>query len=335
MDKEHFEIELRKAIDGKTKPVGALGIIESLAAQIARVQGSLLPTAETVTLTIFAADHGIASAGVSAYPQDVTRQMVLNFLADGAAANVFARSVGADVTVVDAGVAGVPLIAAGLIDRRIGPGTKNAIDQPAMSGDQLERALSAGEEIGGAITADIACFGEMGIGNTSSASLLAAKLLEVPVHELIGRGTGVDDEGLARKIMLLEAASARTSAMLDPRAAMAEYGGFEIAMMAGAMVGAAGTRRIVLIDGFIASVAALYARELAPGCEEAFIFAHKSAEAGHGRVLQALNANPLLDLNMRLGEGTGALLAVPLVRAAAAMLRDMASFKDANVSGPV
>ncbi|MEO1656990.1 MAG: nicotinate-nucleotide--dimethylbenzimidazole phosphoribosyltransferase [Pseudomonadota bacterium] len=333
-DTSDFETALRQAIDGKTKPVGALGQIETLAARIARVQGSLTPKAETATLTIFAADHGIASAGVSAYPQHVTRQMVVNFLAGGAAANVFARSIGAKVSVVDAGVAGEPFDEPGLVDRRMGPGTSNAIDGPAMTAAQCDAALSAGEEIGAAIPSDIACFGEMGIGNTSSASLLAAKRLGRAVSDLVGRGTGVDDDALARKTALLEQAASRTPTSLEPRMTLTEYGGFEIAMMAGAMIGAARTRRIVIVDGFIASVAALYAKDLVPGTEQSFVFAHKSAEAGHVSVLHALDAKPLLDLDMRLGEGTGALLAVPLVRAAAAMLREMASFESASVSGP-
>lgn len=329
-----FESQLQRVIDGKTKPIGALGQIEALAAQIARIKGSLIPKTDTATLTIFAADHGIAASGVSAYPQDVTRQMVLNFLAGGAAANVFARSVVADVAVVDAGVAGAPLGADGLIDRRIGPGTSNSIVGPAMNEAQSQTAFSVGEEIGEAVGSDIACFGEMGIGNTSSASLLAAKRLGMPVRELVGRGTGVDDAALARKTALLEEAFSRTPATLEPKIALQEYGGFEIVMMAGAMIGAARTGRIVIVDGFIAGVAALYARDLMPDTEQSFVFAHRSAEAGHARVLAALDARPLLDLEMRLGEGTGALLALPLVRAAGAMLRDMASFESANVSGP-
>jgi len=329
-----FEDHLAAALDGKTKPVGSLGRIERLAAAIARIQGSLTPSAETCALTIFAGDHGMAAAGVSAYPQAVTRQMVLNFLAGGAAANVFAASVGASIAVVNAGVAGEPIAHSDLIDRRIAAGTQNAIQRPAMDSEQLEAALQAGLEIGGGIRADVACFGEMGIGNTSSASLVAAKVIGRRVDDLVGRGTGLDDTGLAHKRGLLNTAARRTEATLDARIALAEYGGFEIAMMAGAMMGAADARRVVLVDGFIAGVAALCARAISPGCEETFVYAHRSAEAGHGIVLDALGVEPLLDLDMRLGEGTGALLAFPLVKAAAAMLRDMASFESAKVSGP-
>jgi nicotinate-nucleotide--dimethylbenzimidazole phosphoribosyltransferase len=329
-----FEIALRTAIDTKTKPVGALGRIETLAARIARIQQTLTPVADTCRLTIFAADHGIAGTGVSLYPQDVTRQMVLNFLSGGAAANVFARSVGADLQIVDCGMMGEPVPDPALVSRRIAPGTENALEGPAMTAEQLEIALSEGAALEVAGTHQIACFGEMGIGNTSSASLVGAKLLGLPVETLVGRGTGLDDEGVTRKAALLRQASDRTADRLDVKTALSEYGGFEIAMMAGAMCGAAETGRVVIVDGYIASVAALCAQELAPAAADHFVFAHRSAEAGHNRILDALSAEPLLELDMRLGEGTGALLAVPLVRAAAAMLREMASFESAGVSGP-
>ncbi|WP_034826519.1 nicotinate-nucleotide--dimethylbenzimidazole phosphoribosyltransferase [Hyphomonas pacifica] len=331
---QDFDATLKRAIDSKTKPLGALGRIESLAAQIARIQHSLSPSAETCRLIIFAADHGMAAAGVSAYPQDVTRQMVLNFLSGGAAANVFARSTGADIHVVDSGIAGKPIEDEDLILHRIGAGTANAIETAAMTAEQLAGALEAGKALGRAGTHDVACFGEMGIGNTSSASLVAAKMLGIAVAELTGRGTGLDDEGLSRKQELLTRAADRTADTLDARTALAEYGGFEIAMMAGAMGGAAEAGKIVIVDGFIATVAALAAREIFAGCDAHFVYAHRSAEAGHEHVLEALNAEPLLDMGMRLGEGTGALLAWPLVKAAAAMLRDMASFDSAGVSGP-
>ncbi|MEM7493961.1 MAG: nicotinate-nucleotide--dimethylbenzimidazole phosphoribosyltransferase [Pseudomonadota bacterium] len=329
-----FEAQLVAAIDSKTKPVGSLGRIESLAAQMARIQQTLKPRVETCSLTIFAGDHGMAASGVSAYPQAVTRQMVLNFLDGGAAANVFAASVGASVQVVDAGVAGEVIDHPHLIQNRVSPGTQNAIEQPAMTGGDLNRAIERGQALGKAIEADVACFGEMGIGNTSSASLVSAKILDRPVVDLIGRGTGLDDQGLERKLELLERAAGRTAQNLEARTALSEYGGFEIAMMAGAMIGAASAQSVVIVDGFIATAAALCAKHMHPGCEANFVFAHRSAESGHSCVLDALGAVPLLDLNMRLGEGTGALLAVPLVKAAAAMLRDMASFDDAGVSGP-
>ncbi|MEO1323106.1 MAG: nicotinate-nucleotide--dimethylbenzimidazole phosphoribosyltransferase [Pseudomonadota bacterium] len=329
-----FEANLETALNNKTKPVGSLGRIEALAAIIARVQGTLTPRADTCDLFIFAADHGIAHAGVSAFPQAVTQQMVLNFLAGGAAANVFAQSVGAAVHVIDAGVAGHPIEAEGLLSHRQGSGTANTLTDPAMTAAQFDGAFGAGRALAECSSADVICCGEMGIGNTSSASLVCAKVLSVPVETLIGRGTGVDDPGLARKTDVLTRAATRTPNRLAAREALIEYGGFEIVMMAGAMVGAARTNKVIVVDGFIATAAALCASHLAPDTRRAMVFAHRSAEAGHTRILKAMQAEPLLELDLRLGEGTGALLAFPLIKSAAAMLRDMASFADAGVSGP-
>ncbi|MFN0113783.1 MAG: nicotinate-nucleotide--dimethylbenzimidazole phosphoribosyltransferase [Paracoccaceae bacterium] len=327
-----FEARLRAAIDGKTKPLGALGRIEALAAQIARVQRTLTPRMETCALLIFAADHGIAAEGVSAYPQAVTRQMVANFLAGGAAANVFARTLGAGVTVVDAGVAGEPLAHPELVSRRIGAGTANSASGPAMTAAECAMALAEGEALGRAAAADAVACGEMGIANTSAAALVAAKVLGISAGALAGRGTGVDDAGLARKRAVLGRAAARTAERLPGAEALAEYGGFEIVMMAGAMIGAAASGKVVLVDGFIATAAAAAALSIAPDARGAMVFSHQSEEAGHRAVLDALGAEPLLSLGLRLGEGTGALLAWPLLRAAAAMLREMASFESAGVS---
>ena len=329
-----FDAAVQSAIDNKTKPLGALGEIEAVAAKIAHIQQTLTPRAETCRLVIFAGDHGMARAGVSAYPQEVTQQMVLNFLNGGAAANVFAQSLGVDIRVVDAGVAGAPIDHPALVSKRIAAGTRNAIEEPAMTSAQCDRALSEGESIGRSEPHDVNCFGEMGIGNTSSASLMASKVMGIDVSEIVGRGTGLDDEGLQRKTALLESAANRTNGALSGRDALAEYGGFEIAMITGAMIGAAAKGKVVLIDGFIATAAALCARDIAPECAQSFIYAHRSAESGHGKILDYLDAKPLLDLDMRLGEGTGALLAWPLVKSAAAMMRDMASFDSASVSGP-
>ncbi|MCY4256588.1 MAG: nicotinate-nucleotide--dimethylbenzimidazole phosphoribosyltransferase [Gammaproteobacteria bacterium] len=327
-----FDRAVAEAIDSKTKPVGSLGRLESLAAQLARVQQTLAPKAERCKLTVFAGDHGIASAGVSAFPPEVTRQMLLNFLAGGAAANVMARALGVDFAVVDAGVTGLPVEHPRLVSRRIAAGTLNSLEQPAMSAEQCESALRAGSEAGGDGAHEAVCFGEMGIGNTSSASLVAAKILGLPIDRLVGSGTGLDAVGLDRKRRVLDAAAARTSAELDPSAALREYGGFESVMLAGAMLGAAQAGKLVLVDGFIATVSALAAARLSPEIMGNLVFAHRSAETGHSVVLEALGARPLLELDLRLGEGTGALLAWPLVRAAAAMLRDMASFESAGVS---
>lgn len=328
-----FEDSLRAALDGKTKPLGALGRVEDLAAQIARLQSSLTPRMASCRLIIFAADHGLADEGVSAYPADVTRQMVMNFARGGAAANVFARAGGIDLQVVNAGVRGGPLDLPGVIDRPLGCGTRNSRHAPAMSADICAKAIETGRAMGADGDFDAMAFGEMGIANSSAASLIAHRLTGLPLADLVGRGTGLDDAGLAHKRAVLAAASARVSGAVDAMGALREFGGFEIAMMTGAMLGAAAARRVVLVDGFIAGAAALVALALEPGARAAMVFAHHGAEAGHGPLLTALGAEPLLHLGLRLGEGTGAALAWPILRAAATMLCDMASFADAGVAG--
>lgn len=328
------DAQIQTALDAKTKPLGALGRIEVLAADIARFQNTLSPRMDRCGLIVFAADHGIAEEGVSNFPQAVTRQMVANFLAGGAAANVFAVTAGIDMRVVDAGVAGEPILHPRLINRRIGPGTSNSAAEPAMSAAHLAAALDAGERLAEEGEYDALAFGEMGIANTSAATLIGHKLTGAPIAALTGRGTGLNDTALAHKTSVLTHAAARTPENLSAEETLIEYGGFEIAMMTGAMLGAAGAGRMILVDGFIATSAALAATRLDPAVRAALIFAHASQEAGHKILLDALSARPLLSLDMRLGEGTGALLAWPLVRAAAAMLRDMASFEDAGVSGP-
>ncbi len=332
---------LRAAIDGKTKPVGSLGRLEDLAVQLGTLQGTTSPTAEGCTHTIFAADHGLVAEGVSAYPSEVTRLMVAGFLDGGAAANVIARVVGARVRVVDAGVAGEPIDHVALMSRRIGPGTANSLHGPAMTSDQCEQALVSGRDLGADDDAEVASFGEMGIGNTSAATLVCATVLGLPVASLVGRGTGVDDVGLARKTDVLERVVRRlapagtvapaAAVRLPAEQALAEVGGFEIAMMTGAMLGAAAAGRLVLVDGFVAGAAAVAALAIDPGVRRAVVFGHRSAEAGHTAVLEAVGVEPLLDLGMRLGEGTGALLALPLVRSAAAVLRDMATFESVGI----
>ncbi|MFN4100138.1 MAG: nicotinate-nucleotide--dimethylbenzimidazole phosphoribosyltransferase [Pararhodobacter sp.] len=322
---------IRHTLDNKTKPLGSLGRIEALAGQIALLQGTTAPVMTACTLTIFAADHGIALSGVSAFPQVVTGQMVLNFLSGGAAANVFARVNNVALQVVDAGVAGEPLEHPHLINRRIAAGTENFLDGPAMSAAQAQQALDHGADVARAAVGEALAFGEMGIANTATAAVLAHKLTGLPLADLVGRGTGLDDAGVARKLEILTRAAARTGD-LTPQQAMAEYGGFEIVMMAGAMLQTARENRVVMVDGFIASAAALLATRLEPESRRAMVFAHRSHEAGHRAVLGALQADPLLELDMRLGEGTGALLAWPLLKAAAAMMTDMASFDEAGVS---
>jgi len=323
--------ELQRLLDNRTKPVGSLGRLETLAVAARAALGERIAgEVPGASLTIFAADHGIAAEGVSSFPQEVTGQMVRNFLAGGAAANVIAGALGIPVFVADCGIAEPLSDAPGLIDMRLGPGTANSLHGPAMSGAAAQEAVAQGRDHGRRLRGEIACFGEMGIANTSAATLVAHKLSGLPVARLVGRGTGLCDAALAHKRAVLERAAARTGA-LAPIEALAEVGGFEIGTMAGAMIGAAEAGRLVIVDGFIAASAAALARALVPECEGRMVFAHRSAEAGHDALLDWLGAEPLLDLGLRLGEGTGALLAVPLVRAALALF-DMASFGEAGVA---
>lgn len=323
--------QIRHTIDTKTKPLGALGRIETLAEQIALLQGTVAPVMTECTLTILAGDHGIAHSGVSAFPQVVTGQMVLNFLADGAAANVFAKVNNVALQVVDTGVAGEKIDHPKLIDRRIAPGTANFLEGPAMTPAQAQKALDNGAALASGAKGQALAFGEMGIANTATAAALAHKLTGLPLADLVGRGTGLDDAGLSHKMTVLTQAIARTGD-LTPEQAMAEYGGFEIVTMAGAMLQTARENRVVIVDGFIATAAALLASKLEPESRRAMVFAHKSHESGHRALLGYMQADPLLELDMRLGEGTGALLAWPLLKAACAMMTDMASFESAGVS---
>ncbi|MEM7363601.1 MAG: nicotinate-nucleotide--dimethylbenzimidazole phosphoribosyltransferase [Pseudomonadota bacterium] len=323
--------KIQQIIDQKTKPVGALGEVEAIARQVALIQNTRHPRADRCELLIFAGDHGASATGISAYPAEVTRQMVLNFLAGGAAANVFAAQNGVTLQVVDAGVAGDPIEHTSLITRRIGPGTRNYLDEPAMTVAQANQALTAGAELGRDIASPFVAFGDMGIGNTSSAALIAHKLLSVPLEQLVGRGTGLDDDGLMKKRRLLQQASARAN-VSSVFEVLCEFGGFEINMMAGAMIGAASQRRCILVDGYIATAAFIAAQAFERHVHNYAIFCHRSAESGHQIMLDHLDASPLLDLGLRLGEGTGALLAWPIVRSAVSMLNDMASFQSGGVS---
>ncbi len=327
-----FETALKMAIDSKAKPIGSLGRLEEVAARICRLQGTLRPVMKRCELVIFAADHGIASRGVSAYPQAVTRQMVLNFLDGGAASNVIAATLGITMRVIDAGVAGAPIHHPHLSNRSLASGTADFSQEPAMTGEQLAIAIARGADAVKETRTDAICLGEMGIGNTSSATLIAHKLLGLDLAGLVGRGTGLDDAGIDHKLSVLQLASARTHEKMGWRSVLVEYGGFEIAMMVGAMISAAEMKRIVIVDGFIATAAAVAALKCRPDIEPALFFAHVSAERGHALVLEALKVRPLLDLEMRLGEGTGAMLAWPILKSAGAFINDMATFESAGVS---
>lgn len=332
-----LDAALRAKIDGKTKPPGSLGRLEDLALQIGRVRGTLAPTLNQPQLVVFAGDHGAAKFGISAYPQDVTWQMVENFLAGGAAINVFARANGIALTIVDAGVAHDFGVRPNLVDAKVGAGgTASYLTGAAMTAVQCETALANGARIATGL-ADKGChvvgFGEMGIGNTASASLITHCLAGAPLADCVGRGTGLDDTGLARKRALLQQAlDAWPERSAEPLAVLARYGGFEIATMVGAMLAAAQRRMLVLVDGFICGAAALVAARLQPAFLDYAVFSHLSKEPGHRLQLSSLGVEPLLDLDLRLGEGTGCALAWPLVRAACAMLNEMASFASAGVA---
>lgn len=327
-----LEAQLRARIRGKAKPVGSLGRIEDLALQIGMVSGTLQPNLGRAKILVFAGDHGLTAEGVTAYPSAVTREIAKMVLAGNAGINVLARASGIDVALVDAGML-EPLPAHDLlIDRRVANGTKNSRFEPAMSPDECAQALEVGRAIAAELANDnigIVGYGEIGIGNTSAAALVAHALTGIDLAALVGPGAGAPSLGLEHKRKVLEAVLARAN--LDTkdsrqraREALRQFGGFEIAMMTGAMTGAAAAGRIVVVDGFISTVAALAAIALNPETRDCCVFAHCSAEPGHKALLDHLGVRPLLELDMRLGEGTGAALAIPLVRAAELMLRDMA-----------
>lgn len=326
---------LQKKIDGKTKPLGALGQLESLALQVGLIQQCENPQLTKPQMLVFAGDHGAAKAGVSAYPQDVTWQMVENFLAGGAAINVFTRTYGLPLAVVDCGVAHEFGQRDGLMDYKVAAGTDNYLEAPAMSVDQCAQAITNGANLVAQYAGqgcNIIGLGEMGIGNTASASLITHCLSEQPLADCVGRGTGLDDAGLERKQQLLGEAMARTGAISDPVEVLRQFGGFEIATMVGVILAAAERRMVVLIDGFVVGAAALVAARINSAARDYCVFCHRSAEAGHRLQLAAMDAAPLLDLGLRLGEGTGVALAWPLLQAAVAFLNEMASFASAGVS---
>jgi nicotinate-nucleotide--dimethylbenzimidazole phosphoribosyltransferase len=331
-----LKLELQRKIDSKTKPLGALGLLETIVLQIGLIQQTLTPKLKDPTMLVFAGDHGIVESGVSPYPQAVTAQMVLNFINGGAAINVFCTQNGVKLRVVDAGVNHVFAPHAHLIDAKIGLGTANYLIEAAMSPEQCEQALTVGASIASkeiSSGCNVMAFGEMGIGNTSSASTLMSVLCHLPIEECVGRGTGLDDTGLFKKTKLLkEAIAFHRLDGSDPIMALQTFGGFEIAMMAGAMLGAAEKKAILLIDGFIVSAALLVASKLQPTIVDYCIFAHCSDEQAHKQMLNYLGAKPLLEMGLRLGEGTGAALAYPLLAAAVNFLNEMASFESAGVS---
>lgn len=327
---------IQHKIDQKTKPLHALGMLETLALRIGLIQQTLSPKLSAPHMLVFAGDHGIVEEGVSAYPQDVTWQMVMNFIGGGAAINVFCRQHGILLNVVDAGVNyDFPPGLEGLLYNKAGKGTANFAKGPAMTVQQAEACL----EKGAAVVRDIhgkGCnvvgFGEMGIGNTSAASALMHALTGVPIAECVGRGTGLNDAALSHKVAVLQRAAAHHGTPGTPLEILATFGGFEIAQIAGGMLHAAASGMVILVDGFIASSAFLVARALVPAVADYAIFCHRSQEKGHAALLQHLEAEPLLNLNLRLGEGTGVAIAYPVLQSAVAFLNEMASFESAGVS---
>ena len=335
----------RHRTNAQTKPPGSLGRLEDLAVRVAGMRASARPTLAQPTVVVFAADHGITAHGVSAWPSEVTAQMVRNFAAGGAAINVLARALDFRLLVVDAGVDADLTDVAGIRHHKVRRGSRNAVAGPALTDAERDAALATGIALATELVdggTDLLAVGDMGIGNTSCAALLMALLLPLPVAACTGAGAGLDDDGVSRKCRVLERAAERArgaTAGLDPAtgdgalAILRECGGLEVAMMAGAMLGAASRRVPVLVDGFIAGSALLAAWRLRPAILDYCVFAHRSREQGHAAMLEALDADPLLELGMRLGEGSGAAMAIPLVRAALALLDGMATFESAGVSG--
>jgi len=324
---------ITEIINQKTKPLGALGELESIALQIALIQKTKTISIKPVMI-IFAADHGIADEGVSIAPSIVTQQMVLNFLQGGAAINCFCRIQNLPLFVVDAGIKyPIEPQPADLINQRIAAGTKNFSQEAAMSLDDAEKAINFGASLAKDFIDrgfNVLAFGEMGIGNSSSAAALLATISKAPVEDCTGRGTGISDTQFIKKIELITQALSRITDNC-PIALLSELGGFEIAQIAGAMLATAQAEKIILVDGFIASAAALIATEINPNARDYMIFAHQSHEKGHQLLLKKLNAKPLLDLGLRLGEGTGAALAIPLLKAAESFFNDMATFASTGI----
>lgn len=334
----HLDSQLWDKLNHKTKPPGSLGRIEYLAYQIARVQETVTPTLVKPVVLVFAGDHGIAQSGlVNPYPQEVTYQMVLNFLSGGAAINSLSQVAGMEVMVVDAGVNHAFDASLKVIDAKLGFGTADYRSEPAMSLTTCHKAIHKGSEIVADIVkngTNVIGFGEMGIGNTSSASLIMSTLCDIPLHECVGKGTGATGALLEQKLKTLQEVQAfhRQTVNDDPELILATYGGFEMAEMVGGMLEAASSKCLVLVDGFISTATYLVAYKMQPAIKDYAVFTHRSEELGHKLALDYLEAEPLLQLQMRLGEGTGCAASYPLLEMAVSMLNNMASFESAGVS---
>jgi nicotinate-nucleotide--dimethylbenzimidazole phosphoribosyltransferase len=330
-----FEKQLQEKIANKTKPKGALGKIEHLAFHIGKVQQTLSPALSKPTVLVFAGDHGIAQEDVSAYPQEVTCQMVQNFTDGGAAINVCCRQHDLSLHIIDAGVNADLDSATGLIHRKIRKGTRSFLETQAMTGDQLHDCFSKSRQLVDQLHQDgcnIIGFGEMGISNTSSASMLMSYLANYPLEECVGTGTGLSDQQYQAKLSILKNAKAFHGPIDDPEQVLATFGGFEMAQMCGALLRAYERNMLLLIDGFIATSTFLAAYRINPNIIDNALFCHVSAEKGHHQLLQYLEADPILDLNIRLGEGVGCALAYPIINSAVAFLNEMANFDSASIT---
>jgi nicotinate-nucleotide--dimethylbenzimidazole phosphoribosyltransferase len=327
--------QIQHKINSKTKPLGSLGKLEEIALQIGQIQNTHTPELKNPTILVFAADHGLADAGVSPFPKEVTQQMVMNFLNNGAAINVFSKQNGINLKVVDAGVDADFANNPNLIHAKVANGTKNILENPAMTIDECKKAIEKGKEIVEDQfnnSCNIIGFGEMGIGNTSSASLLMSKITAVSIEDCVGKGTGHDENGLKHKKEILKQAFKKYQLDSDPIKTLSTFGGFEIAMMTGAFLKAAELNMTIMVDGFIVTSALLVAYKMNSDILKNCIFTHTSNEQGHILMLEYLNAKPILNMEMRLGEGTGAAVAYPIIKAAINFLNEMASFEDAGVT---
>lgn len=332
LDSADLQLRLQHKIDNKTKPVGALGRLEKLAIQLGLILQTESPRLQHPQMLVCAADHGIVVHGVSAYPSDVTWQMVANFMAGGAAVSVLARQHGIALNVIDCGVKYDFQDMPGLIKRKVAYGTADCVTQAAMTDVQCQQAIDNGRALLQTLPGNAILIGEMGIGNTSSAALLLARLGDLDIADCTGAGTGLDHFAVARKVETLRLALRQHIGVTDPLEVLARMGGFEIATMVGIVLQAARENRVIVVDGFIASAAVLVASLLAPKVKQRCVFAHCSAESGHRLMLEKIGGQALLDLGLRLGEGSGAALAWPLLQSASDILCDMASFDSAGVA---
>lgn len=330
-----IEQQLQQKIDLKTKPLASLGQLEAIALKIGKIQNTLTPELTNPAILVFAADHGITKSGVSAYPQEVTYQMVMNFLNGGAAINVFCKQNNIAIQVIDAGVNHDFEDHPFLIKAKAGYGTKNMVLEPAMTQSELDYCLTSGKKRVAQLASEgtnIIGFGEMGIGNTSAASLIMSRLLHLPIEECTGKGTGLNDAQLNAKVAVLKQVVAKHATAISANDVLLCLGGFEIAQICGAMLEAYCQNMVVLVDGFIASSAFLVAYTYEPSILNNALFCHKSDEKGHTLLLESLQQRPILDLSLRLGEGTGCALAYPLIQSAVAFLNTMASFESAKIT---